>query len=269
MKPKKVGIIGIKGKFGQWFKWFFEKHGCDVWGSDLNTATSAQDVVKWAEVVVICVPLPVVEPLIKAAMKDALIDQLWIDISSVKSDITMTLLRSRVEFISMHPLFAPQKGLSWKGEKVVIVNSRAPLWNDWAQSFFRKTGALYTVKEMSLHDRHMLGSQNGVHALALAHLNMCRELKLEPEELLELSTRLSSRQLAISARILSNSPGVYADIQLCNPGSLDALDSQIEFLIGLRKAVRNGDGEWIIAMIDSLREYLGEDIMKKILKDFK
>lgn len=269
MKTAKVGIIGVKGRFGRWFKWFFEKHGCDVWGADLNTASGPKDVVKWAQVVIVCVPLPVAPEIIRGGFEDSRNNQLWVDISAVKAPATNALFASNTEFVSIHPLFAPQEGLGWSKRKVVVVESRIDRWRDWWESFCKVTGACYVIEEALFHDTHMLGAQNGVHALALSHLDMCRDMGLDPKALLELSTPLSAKQLAIAARMLSNNPEVYADIQLCNPESARALDSMIDSLRALRKMVKNKDKAGIIERIKHLREYLGEEVIKEALKEFE
>jgi prephenate dehydrogenase len=269
MKRKKIGIIGIKGRFGRWFERFFAKRRFEILGTDIGTKVTLEKLVRWADVVIVCVPIPEAAYVIGRGLRFSNPNQLWIDITTVKEPSTDELRSSNVEFVTLHPLFAPPESLSWKGESAATGYSRIDLWNEWWSGFLRALKVKVVSVETRTHDFHMLGDQNLPHAGAIGQVWACERLGLDPKLLLALATKVSRKQFAIAARILSQNPELYADIQLGNSSSYQALTALIDSLIEFRAMVVSGNKKKIVSTMRSLRAYLGDDFIQEALKSFK
>lgn len=269
MNREKIGIVGIKGRFGSWFERFFMKRGFRVKGTDIGTRVTLERLVRWADVVIVCVPIPQAPKVIKKGLRFSNPRQLWIDITSIKEPSTRVLERKNVEFVTLHPLFAPGNRIDWRGESAAIGFSRIDRWLDWFNKMNQWLRAALVRAGTNIHDRHMLGDQNLPHICAFAQIAACEKLGLNPKLLLALSTKVSRKQFAIAARILSLDPELYADIQLGNKGSVAALDALIASLSAFRSLVARRNKKKFVSEVRRLRSYLGDDFLEEALKCFK
>ncbi len=268
MTPKKIGIVGSTGKYGRWFTTFFLAKGSSVKGLDIGTGFYLEELVRWADVVIFCVPIPQAPGLIKKALKFSREGQFFIDITSIKGPVTDILKESDVEFACIHPLFAPPKGFTWRGESVGLTLSRIVLWSPWWTEFVKVTRANFVRVDTHVHDSYMLSEQNMTHLLALAQISVCKQVGLDPRLLWKLSTKLSRKQFAIAARILSQDPKLYADIQLGNAGTVGAIDLVVRQLRAFRKIVVKKDKKGFVKKVQSIRDYVGQEFIDEALKSF-
>ncbi len=270
MISKKIGIVGVNGKFGSWFERFFLGNGCKVKGCDFGTEETLASVTKWAEVVIFCVPLNCTVKVIREAIPYSRPNQLWMDVASLKFPIEEEMQDKRIEYVGLHPLFAPTAAsCSWAGGTVALCSGKLIQWKDWAETFFIALRANMVKVDAEIHDNYMCGEQNLPHAFALALGLTYEQLRMDPAMLFTLSTKLSRKQLAVIARLLSNGSDLFADIQLMNPNSLMALDLAIRHLSTIRLFVAENDKEELVKKFEKVKKYLGLDFIENGLKEFE
>lgn len=256
MNSKKIGIIGINGRFGQHLKLLLEHLGYEVIGSDIETELSNEDIVQEAEVVIFSVPIDKTVEIINGLVPFSRSDQLWMDLTTIKTPAILAMLKSKAEVTGLHPLFAPPKELTWRGKRVVICPMRLRSWSNWFYSFLRATEADFSTFDPGFHDKLMLVEQNLIHMSVLMEAAVINRLMVDPRYLFELATPLSRLHFASIGRILSQDPRLYADIQMCNSSSMEMIDECISALTELRQIVKAGDKGAFVALFEKLREYL-------------
>jgi prephenate dehydrogenase len=257
-----IGIIGDSGAMGRWLKEFFKKQGYFVVGSSLGSALSNRAVIEQSDVVIFAVTLELMIPVIKGLAPLSRPGQLWMDVGSRKQEIVAEMLTSRAEVVGLHPLCAPPARLSLVGETVAFCPARLVKWSDWVRQLMNRLKAKVLRCEEEYHDSMMLLTQNIPQAALLATARALAESGHDPEELVAFSTASSKKVLALIARMLANSPGVYADIQIgAGERGLTAIDTLMDSLRIIRKAIVDKDRGEIVLMFRELEKHFGEEFI--------
>lgn len=263
MIPKKIGIIGMDGKFGQWLKNFFEGKGCEVIGSDFGTETTNRQVVESSEVVIFAVTLSQMEAVIRDAVPFGRHDQLWIDIASLKEGPVRAMLESPCSVLGTHPLFAPDGSPTWKDKTVAICSERVrDEWMPWVQDLMQVLEARFELITPEEHDRMMLVQQNMFHVLAVVSALVAGRSGFTPGELDGYSTPLSKLGFQMMGRVLSRDASLYASIQVGNPGSVAMISRIIAALEKMRACVESGDPAPFERLFSEARDGLGEEFFR-------
>ena len=115
---KKISIIGVNGKMGQWFANYFHKLGFEIIGFDINNnikekfiakATSLPGAILKADYVILCTPTKNTPEIIRLIAKEMQTGSYLIEISSQKYKTAQSLLKTpaRVNPVCIHPMFGP------------------------------------------------------------------------------------------------------------------------------------------------------------------
>ena len=128
---KEIAIVGVNGKMGKWFANYFHKMGFRVKGFDTNNeikekfiekANSLVSAILQIDYVLLCTPTKNTPEIIRLISKEMKRGSYLIEISSQKSKVHQTLLKtpSKVNPICIHPMFGP--GIkNIKGKNIIIV----------------------------------------------------------------------------------------------------------------------------------------------------
>src|SRR5581483_445941 len=81
--PVRVGIVGGAGQMGGWLRRFWESQGHTVRFSDRDTALRNEDVVAWAQVTFVAVPLAATPRVLRALAPCVTGDRALIGIASL------------------------------------------------------------------------------------------------------------------------------------------------------------------------------------------
>lgn len=257
MKPI-IGIIGIKGKYGQWLKKWFERLGYDVIGSDIDTELTNQEVVEQAQIIIFSVPINLSVQIILEVNKSSRPDQLFMDITGLKQEQIKAMLQSQAEVVGLHPMCAPTVE-SWKGQTVVICPARLSSWQSWLNNFLKQTQA--SVKELSpdQHDSLMSVVQCMVHAVILNMAGTIRSKEVDVGNTLEVASPFYRIALSLMGRILAQDPENYANMQICNPHTLIILKEMEDQLKYFREIVESGDTSLFQDEFAASAKHLGQD----------
>lgn len=171
-------------------------------------------------------------------------DQLWMDLTSIKTGPVAAMLESQAEVVGLHPMTAPPKSPTLKGRPMVVCEARLDAWRPWLQSLLEALEAQCVRTTAQHHDQVMALVQALVHAGHLAQAGVLRRYADQVGSLAELFPyRSASFEMdgAMISRILSLNPAIYEDIQFGNPHVPGVLDALVEELSSLRDQVGAGD----------------------------
>ena len=115
---KKISIIGVNGKMGNWFANYFHKIGFEVTGFDTNDEIKEKFIIQGSSLVgailktdyvLLCTPTKNTPEIIRLIAKEMQRGSYLIEISSQKYKTAQTLVKtpSRVNPICIHPMFGP------------------------------------------------------------------------------------------------------------------------------------------------------------------
>ncbi|HRO62899.1 prephenate dehydrogenase [Thermomonas sp.] len=245
-----IGIVGSAGAYGRWLQAFFaQRMGLEVLGHDPADPESndPEVLLERADVLLFSAPIRITAPLIRdwaarAAGREA--GRLWLDVTSLKAAPVAAMLASRAEVAGLHPLTAPPKSPTLKGRVLAVCRARLEHWTPWLEALLAALEAQCVEVEPEQHDRAMALVQAMVHATHLAQAGVLRENAVtlgDLDALLPLRSAAFELDVAIAARILSQNPAIYEDIQFGNahvPEVLRRLSAQLDRIAGL---VEQGD----------------------------
>lgn len=265
-KSIKVGIVGINGKYGQWLKWFFEQLGYDVIGSDVGTEVTNRQVVDRVDVVVFSVPIDQVVGVISEVADLSREDQLFMDVTSIKSPAVEAMKKSKANLAPLHPMCAPPKlGQTLRGQVIVrchIEDRLAPAWGAWVEEMLHATEARIKVSTPEAHDRSMAVVQGLTHAVALIMGGVIREMGVDVTDIQEYVSPPYKVSLSVIGRILSQNLALYRDIQMNNPFIEDVLRNLESEARHFRAVVESKNKSQFEADFIASREYLGDEVKK-------
>ena len=208
-----IGIIGGKGRMGNWFKNFFEKHGLEVIISDLDTKISNRELAEKADIVIVSVPIKdtvkVINGIIPYVKKDALLT----DLTSIKVEPVKAMKKAKSGVLGMHPLFGPLAP-NLKNQNIVFCPVKKNKWINFLKKLFRENEAKIIEISPEMHDAQMALLQSLIHFsnINLAHFFYRKKFKPLPSFL----TPTFRLQSLVIGRILAQNPELYADIEIKN-----------------------------------------------------
>ena len=208
-----IGIIGGKGRMGNWFKNFFENQGLEVIISDLDTRISNREVAEKADIVIVSVPIKntvkVINEIIPYIKKDALLT----DLTSIKVEPIKAMKKAKSGVLGMHPLFGPLAP-NLKNQNIVFCPIKKNKWINFLKKLFKENGARIIEISPEIHDAQMALLQCLIHFsnINLAYFFYRKKFKPLPSFL----TPTFRLQSLLMGRILAQNPELYADIEIKN-----------------------------------------------------
>lgn len=213
-----IGIIGGKGKMGEFFKNFFEKKGYRVLISDRETNLTNIELVKNSKMILISVPMDVFPQVVKEISPYIKRGHWVMDVCSLKLEpykVMREFLREG-EVIATHPLFGPyEKSLSQK--TIAYFPIRGKNFLSWFKKTMTEEGVYLIKIPPKKHDQMMALIQVINHFWLILLGRLIIEARFDLETLVNLSTPSFIRQLDILKRLAYQEADLYAKIQLENP----------------------------------------------------
>jgi len=245
-----VAIVGYAGAYGRWLGSFFsERMACTVLGTDpsLPDAPTPASLLARAEVLVFATPIRQTPAIIADYVAQAGArsrQQLWLDITSIKSPAVAAMLQGPAEVVGLHPMCAAPKTQTLRGRVLVVCEARLERWRGWFDQLLAALEAQTTYTTPAEHDRVMALVQGLVHA---GHLAQAQVLATQPESLRGLAALLPYRSpsfafdTAMISRLLISNPSIYEDIQFLNPHVPEILEQLAATVLQMAAQVRAGD----------------------------
>lgn len=245
-----IGIVGSEGAYGRWLRTFFhERMGLETIGRDPAAANnpSEEELILQADVLVFSAPIRITADLIgqyAGIANGRERGKLWLDVTSIKSGPVAAMLRSQAEVLGLHPMSAPPKSPTLKGRVTVVCEVRLEHWRDWVKELLVALQGEYVHATPEHHDQVMALVQAMVHATHLIQAGVMRRYAPVLGTLADLLPyRSASFEMdsAVTARVLSQNPAIYEDIQFGNPHVTPMLEAMLQQLTHLHRQVSSGD----------------------------
>lgn len=217
MKKQTIGIIGGKGIMGSFLAKFFRSCGFPVIISDIKTKLSNKEVAKKSHTVIVSVPIHNTKTVIREIAPVLRSNQLFMDITSLKTFSVKEMVKSKASVIGLHPMFRPgPAGL--KGQVVVMCPARCSGEQTKSlKDIFEKAGATVRVMSAKKHDELMAIVQALIHFHSLVLGLTLKSLKVNLREIMEVMSPIYRLQFDVVCRIFAQNPRLYASIGMENP----------------------------------------------------
>jgi prephenate dehydrogenase len=250
----KIAIIGGRGQMGRWFKRFFESQGLEVLVAGRSTPQTPPEVARQAQVVVLSVPIPRVEQVVREVAPYLKPDAALMDLTSVKQvPMAAMLAHFQGEVVGTHPLFGPgEKSLA--GRTVVLCPGRGEKWFNWLKDLLVKAGARVKVTTATEHDRFMAVVQGLAHFVLIALGATIRDLGVNPQDLEDFATPTFATLHRLTRHLLSQDAKLYACIQLANPANRTALRALEAAVAEILYFIQRQNADGLVRLIESVKE---------------
>ncbi|MCU0631730.1 MAG: prephenate dehydrogenase/arogenate dehydrogenase family protein [Methanolinea sp.] len=237
----KIGIIGGTGKMGTFFRGVFGQAGWEVMVSGRQTPLTAKDLAEQCGVIMVSVPIRETVGVIRSLAPLLSEDQLFCDLTSLKTGPVQAMLTSRAQVVGFHPMFGPTvKGLA--GQTIIATPARCDQDSlERILSVFRSQGARVTISTPEEHDRIMAVVQGLTHFMTLCVAETMRRVGMSPEDTLAFMSPVYQIEMGLVGRLLSQDPLLYADILELNPHVPPVLEACESALSSIRGIIEDGD----------------------------
>lgn len=262
VKPVVVGIVGLKGRFGQMLRVFFEGIGCTVIGAgrDLDDKIA---MVKASEVVIFSVPIRSTPEVIRSVLSYIREDQLLMDVTSVKQPAVRAMFESVAQVVGLHPMFRPE--VSFDGQTTVVCPARftAPHWKTWVVNMLAATGSKIKWSTPPEHDKYMTKVQGMPHLGNLANAVLMAEDGTSVRESLEFTSPFYRIAFSQMGRLIGQNPNMYTDIIMENPETLGMLERRIAIEQRMVKMIREKDCASFEQLFARAKDHFGPDAIRE------
>jgi chorismate mutase / prephenate dehydrogenase len=261
---KRALVIGGSGRMGAWFARFLDAQGYAVEVADPtpNTVGFAQRE-QWHageidhDLIVVATPLRVAAQIL-SELAQRRPRGIVFDLGSIKTPLRGSLQQladAGVRATSIHPMFGPSANVL-AGRHVVLIDTGSREALDTARNLFASTTAITVEMDLDEHDRLVALVLGLSHALNIAFTAALAGSGVDPERLKAVSSTTFGAQLGIAEGVARENPHLYFEIQSLNEHNgpaLTALDDAVHTLLA---AVRNGDEQSFVALMQRGRDYL-------------
>ncbi len=262
VKPKVVGIIGLKGRFGQFLKRFFEGLGCNVVGAGRSLDDKIL-MVQRSDVVIISVSIRDTPEVIRSVLPYFREDQLLMDVTSVKQPAVKAMLESKAQVVGLHPMFRPDG--NFEGQTVVVCPARLTMrcWKTWIANMLAATGSNIKYSTPPEHDGYMTTVQVNPHLGNLASALLITETGISVTESLAFTSPFYRILFSLMGRLVGQSPDLYTDIVMENPETLVMLERRIEIEQRMKEMIIEKDRVAFEALFAKAREHFGPEVIRE------
>jgi prephenate dehydrogenase len=253
----RIGVVGGEGQMGRWLRRFWEERGYVVSYSDRGTAVTNVEVARTADLTFVAVPLSSTPAVAKALAPIVGADQALISIASLMGPSAAALAGCAGEALCAHPVFGPSVR-EIRGLPVVTARVRGEHWASWLVERLREAGM--TVRETTPpeHDKAMAVVQALLHSLYVALSRTMSDVGMDPARALDWASPTLRLQLGLTARILSQDPGLYAGLVVGNPWAPELLEGLAASLTELAALARAGDEDGFAAAFTQAHQSFGD-----------
>jgi len=221
---------------------------------------------EWADSIVLAVPPDSVEDVV--AKYDGLLrgDCLLVDISSVKVPVLRSLRSQARPVLSIHPFFGPSVK-SLEGMSVAVVHPKR-LYGRSREIVqdLRRSGALIVRCTPELHDRAVSYTLALPHLLGAIYASSLLRSGLRPHTLAMLGGTSFRRMYSLARSVGSESPSVYASIQLAHPSYARTLERALSTLRSVQRELSSGETRAFLRLLDAASNLASAEDLGKCFK---
>ncbi len=254
----KAGIIGGTGKMGRLFSGVFERAGYEVACSGRNTRVTAMDIVAESDLVIISVPIHSTAEVIRTISPYLKASQVVCDLTSLKVFPVREMLCSKAEVIGLHPMFGPSVR-TLEQQTIIVTPARCSKENlIRLTGIFEREGARITITTPEAHDRMMAVVQGLTHFVTLSMAETMRRIGITPADTEPFMSPVYQIESCLAGRLLSQDPGLYADMLRMNPYVPAVLEACEQAVRDVKNTVLSGENGLFEQLFTRDSEHFGD-----------
>jgi len=256
MKSPTITVVGGLGRMGALMARLFTEAGHEVHIVDTRAGHVSWKKAARNDLVLLAVPIPAMEDVIKAIGPFTREDGVVVDIASIKDAPVRTMLKHcRGEVIGSHPLCGPHVS-SLQGQLVFIHPARSTYWFDWYKSFLLTHQANVVEIDPLRHDRLMARVQVLRHVFLLCFGRSLMRLDFDLEGDMPLSGPWFTQLIGMLSHQLQQDPELYADLASHNPAAEEVFNEFVNAADEVTGSFGLGDKSKIVELINEVTSYI-------------
>ncbi len=274
MNSMKIVIIGGSGSFGKIFARLFKDDGHEViiTGRDRSKGQKVAEqlgvefinenveAAKKGDVVIISVYIENTIDVIKQVAPHVQPGCLLMDVTSVKMGPCVSMAEyasDKVEIMGAHPMFGPRVS-SIEGLRFILTPIRIKKWEKFLFGFLERHKDKVFITTPEEHDKMMGVVQGLTHFAYISIASTLQELGADIKKTRRFSSPLYELMLDFIARIVGQSPQLYASIQTHNPFISEVHDIFIKRTKEIRDVIANNDIEAFTKIMTTSARHIGD-----------
>lgn len=257
MEQVTIGIVGGKGGMGRLFDAWFVRRGHRVLLADTDTTTTAEELTRRCDLIMIATPMDVAPTLAEELGRRMSAEQGLCDICSLKEEITEAMLAStRCEVVGTHPMFGPHTdGLV--GQNIILTPGRGERWLAFLEEEFADGGARVSRMTPQAHDRAMALAQGLTHVVTIAMGRTLQKLGVTPDDALSYATPIFKLKNDLIGRLFAQDPDLYAAMVGDNPYVGEMVETFGGALAETAREMVGGERSGALTYMAEIRRFLG------------
>ncbi len=269
-----VAIIGGTRGLGNWIANFLKEKGCDVIITGRNSLMGMEiskkmgvlytsnniEAVTTSEIVILAVPIDVTPQIIREVAPHLNEGSLLVDVTSVKEEPSLAMEKfvpSNVEFLPTHPMFGPRVQ-SMDGQVIVLTPLYKGEWYERVLKFLESENARVIETTPRFHDQMMSIVQGLTHFAYISIAATLERFQVDVKESRRFASPVYSLMLDMIARIVSQNPYMYYDIQTRNNYIKEVHKQFFSTITDLNKMIIENNQEEFVALMSSAAKYLDD-----------
>ncbi|WP_300673514.1 prephenate dehydrogenase/arogenate dehydrogenase family protein [Desulfoluna sp.] len=252
-----LGIVGGKGGMGRLFDAWFVRRGHRVLLADVGTETTADELARRCDLVMIATPMDVAPAIAKNLGRRMSKEQGLFDICSLKEEITEVMMDSAsCEVVGTHPMFGPHtEGVA--GQNIILTPGRGERWLAFLEAEFVDGGARVSRMTPEAHDRAMALAQGLTHIVTISMGRTLQKLGVTPDMALSYATPIFKLKNDLIGRLFAQDPDLYAAMVGDNPYVGEMVDLFGDALSETAEAMVDAERDGSLTYMKEIREFLG------------
>ncbi len=256
-ETRTVAVIGGHGGMGSAMARLFSDLGHQVLIADLDTELSITDAAAVADVVIVSVPIPVTEEVVRVVGPHVREDSLLMDVTSLKEAPVAAMLKSTgASVVGTHPMFGPNVH-SLQGQRVVLCPARGERWASWVKAMLSARGLVTVETTPAHHDRMMAVVQVLTHFQTQVLGVTLARLGTPLEETLRFTSPAYLLELFVTARHFAQSPELYGALEMRNPATGAVTSAFQDAAREVAETLRSGDQERFDQLFETAQHFFG------------
>lgn len=259
VKPRRVTIIGGRGRMGKFFQEQLTAAGHNVSVLEQEDWDYANQLLNQAELVLISVPIAHTVNVIKRAAKYISPTTCLCDITSIKTLPTQAMLEHHCgPVIGLHPMFGPNIK-SFLGQKVVVCPGRNDNSFQWLLNLIQSQGGEIIFCTPEEHDQMMVVIQATQHFCRFSLGVFLAQANVDIERSLSMSTPNYRQEIEIVKRLFAQNPNLCVEIMLASEERCQAISFLANTFSRLATLVQSKDRAALIKEFESSQNFFLED----------
>jgi chorismate mutase/prephenate dehydrogenase len=251
-------IVGGQGQMGQLIGDALQARGHQVTALERDDEPATHSAIGASDIIVLAVPMEIATHMAEQLGPRIRADALLCDINSLKSDICDAFARTCAgEALGLHPMFGPSVH-SLRRQKVVACPVQPGPKTTWLLGELGRMGMEIIESTPEQHDRMMAVIQVLVHYATIVMGEALRRTGLSVNESLRFTSPIYRLELAFIGRLFTQSPELYAEIEMANPHGPDVRKDFLEAAKDVNTLISEGNRDAFTALFDSVSTYFDD-----------